>query len=113
MEKETAPESAGSPRMQQLRKMLERQPDDPFLLYGLAMEFKKAGDALRALEYFDRTIAKDAGYCYAYYQRGLVLESEGDVEAAKRAYREGIDAAIKKGDAHARGEIEAALAGIE
>ena len=89
--------------------MLERDPKDTFLLYGLALEHKKLGDANQAIEYLDRVIAADAGYCYAYHQKGLVHESTGDVEAAKTAYRAGIDAATKKGEEHARSEIQAAL----
>src|SRR4051794_23587941 len=96
-------------RMQQLQQMLEKMPDDAFLLYGIAMEHKKAGDVPRAVEYFERVIRVDPAYCYAYFQRGQVLENSGDFEGAKRSYREGIDAATKSGDAHARGEIEAAL----
>ena len=98
-----------SERLRQLQQMLQRQPDDPFLLYGMAMEHKKAGDASQALEYLGRVTQKDPNYCYAYYQRGLVHESQGNTEAARRAYREGLDAADRAGDAHARGEIEAAL----
>ena len=40
-------------------------------------------------------------------------ESAGDAEAAKQPYRDGIEAATQKGDAHAQGEIEAALDMIE
>ena len=98
-----------SERLTQLLKMLEREPTDPFLLYGVAMEHKKAGRAPDAIEFFERTIAADAGYCYAYHQKGLVHESTGDVEAAKSAYRAGVAAATKKGDEHARSEIQAAL----
>jgi Tfp pilus assembly protein PilF len=93
--------------------MLQRDPDDPFLLYGIALEHKKLGDTGNAIKFLDEVIARDAGYCYAYHQKGLVYESSGDVESAKRAYRAGIEAAQKKGDAHAAGEIEAALQMIE
>jgi tetratricopeptide (TPR) repeat protein len=96
-------------RLEKLQKMLERDPADTFLLYGIALEHKKLGDGRQAIEYLDRVIAADAGYCYAYHQKGLVYESSGDVEAAKSAYRAGIDAAMKKGDEHARSEIQAAL----
>ena len=89
--------------------MLERDPNDTFLLYGIAWEHKKLGDAKRAIEFLDRVIAADAGYCYAYHQKGLTFESTGDLESAKSAYRAGIDAAAKKGDEHARSEIQAAL----
>ena len=110
MDKTSPPESA---RMQQLRRLLEKSPRDPFLVYGLAMEFKKLGDAASAIEHFDRTIEIDAAYAYAYYQKGQVQESTGEVESAKRTYRAGIEAAKLKGDAHAAGEIEAALAVLE
>ena len=100
-------------RLSQLRQLLERDPDDTFLLYGIAMEYKKAQDTANAIEYLDRVIRLDPGYCYAYHQRGLVFEGVGDVEAAKQSYREGIEAARKAGDEHARQEIEAALATIE
>lgn len=92
--------------------MLQKSPGDTFLLYAMAMELKKAGEVKQALEFFDKVIQHDWGYCYAYHQKGLVLESSGDIEGAKRAYLEGIDAARRKGDAHAGEEIAAALSMI-
>ena len=106
-------QTTGGDRLRQLQQMLDKTPQDTFLLYGIAMEHKKAGDAARAVEFFDRVIQLDPGYCYAYHQRGLVHESTGDLEAAKRSYREGVEAAIRKGDAHAQGEIQAALEMVE
>ncbi|HLL91276.1 MAG TPA: hypothetical protein VK324_18400 [Tepidisphaeraceae bacterium] len=100
-------------RLQKLLAMLERTPGDAFLLYGIAMEHKKENDAAGALAFLDRTLAVDAGYCYAYYQKGLLLESAGDLDAAKQVYRDGMAAAERKGDAHAKGEIEAALMLLE
>ena len=102
-------EPAVSDRMSKLQGMLQKQPQDTFLLYGLGMEYKKAGDPARAVEHFDRVIAIDPGYCYAYHQKGQVHESTGDREAARQAYREGIAAAAKKGDLHAKEELTAAL----
>jgi Tfp pilus assembly protein PilF len=99
-----------SPRMRQLKQMLQRQPDDPFLLYGVAMEYKKANQPELAIEHFDAVLRRDPNYCYAYYQRAQAYESRGDVESAKRSLREGLEAADRSGDAHARSEIEAALA---
>jgi Tfp pilus assembly protein PilF len=106
-------QTTGGDRLRQLQQMLEKSPDDAFLLYGIAMELKKVGDAGRALEYLDRVIRTDPGYCYAYYQRGLLHESTGDIDAAKRSYREGVQTAVRTGDAHAQGEIQAALDMIE
>jgi len=102
-----------SERLAKLEQMLERSPTDPFLLYGIALEHKKAGDSARAIEFLDRTLAADAGYCYAYFQKGQVFESQGDTDAAKQAYRDGIDAARRKGDSHALSELEGQLQMLE
>ena len=96
-------------RMEQLHKLLDKTPADPFLTYGIALEHKKLGEATRAIEWLDKTIALDAKYCYAYYQKGQVLESTGDTEGARAAYLAGIGAANSAGDAHALGELQGAL----
>ena len=44
-----------------------------FLVYGLALEHKKAGNASEAISLLDRVVALDPGYCYAYHQKGLDL----------------------------------------
>jgi tetratricopeptide (TPR) repeat protein len=102
-----------SERLSKLLAMLERQPGDPTTLYMVALEYKKAGQLEQAIEHLDRTIQFDPGYCYAYFQKGQVLESQGDMEAAKQAYRSGIDAARTKGDAHALSELEGQLQMLE
>ena len=102
-----------SERLGKLMAMLEKSPNDPFLLYGIGMEHKKIGDWKGAIEYFDKTIAADAGYCYAYFQNGQTFEAAGDLGGARAAYQAGIAAATAKGDAHAREEIAGALGMIE
>jgi tetratricopeptide (TPR) repeat protein len=102
-----------SERMAALKRMLEKEPGDLFLLYAIALEHKKLGNFADALKYLEEVLKKDAGYCVAYQQRGQVHELAGDVEAARRAYREGIQAAGRKGDQHAREEMEGALAMLE
>jgi Tfp pilus assembly protein PilF len=93
--------------------MLAKSPGDTFLLYAVAMEYKKRNQPKEAIQMFDQVIQHDWGYCYAYHQKGLVLESLGDVDTARQAYRAGIDAAKRKGDQHAAEEIAAALSMIE
>jgi tetratricopeptide (TPR) repeat protein len=98
-----------SNRLEQLVAMMQKNPRDPFVLYGIAMEHKKAGDSATAIDYFEKTLTVDPGYCYAYYQKGQVQESGGQADAAREAYRAGVAAAQAKGDGHAAGEIAAAL----
>jgi len=105
--------SDSPPRLQKLLAMLDRQPGDPTTLYMVALEYKKAGQSDVAIEHLDKTIQFDPGYCYAYFQKGQILESQGDVDAAKQTYRAGIDAARTKGDAHALSELEGQLQMLE
>lgn len=93
--------------------MLQREPNDTFLLYGLAMEHKKAGDLTAALAELEKVVKLDPGHGYAFFQCGQIEESRGNVAAAKEAYSDGIIAATKSGDAHARSELEGALSMLE
>jgi tetratricopeptide (TPR) repeat protein len=102
-----------SERLEKLQKMLDRDPSDAFLLYGIALEHKKLGDSVKAVEFLDRVIALDPGYCYAYFQKGQVQESLGETVAARTSYERGVEAAKQKGDAHAQSELEGALSMLE
>ena len=102
-----------SEKLPKLTAMLEKQPNDPFLLYGIAMEHKKMNDPAEAIAFLDRCIAADPNYCYAYFQRGQICEMTGDLPAAKQSYNDGIAAAKRAGDAHAQSEIEGALSMME
>jgi tetratricopeptide (TPR) repeat protein len=104
---------ATTERMEKLRGMLERDAGDPFLLFAMGMEHKKLGQTADAVEWFRKTLAKDPGYAAAYHQAALAHEDAGNIDEAKRFYREGIGVARKKGDEHAAGEMEAALSMIE
>jgi tetratricopeptide (TPR) repeat protein len=96
-------------RLAKLQALLAASPNDAFLLYGIAMEHKKLKNYDEAVRYFHQAITADPNYAYAHYQIGQTHELRGDAQAAKAAYEAGIAAAVKSGDAHARGEIETAL----
>ena len=96
-------------RMTELKRLLEHEPNDPFLRYGMAMEHKKAGDLDEAIAWFDKTLEAEHTYCYAYYHKGQCLESAGKNSEAASVYRKGIEVARGCNDAHAAGEMQAAL----
>lgn len=101
--------SAAPSRLDKLKAMLEKSPGDTFLLYAVTLEYRKLGDTPSALDYLDQVIQHDWGYCYAYHQKGQILETKGDFDAARQVYQQGIEAARRKGDQHAAQEIAAAL----
>ena len=64
------------------------------------------------METFRDLIGRDPDYVPAYYHGGKALERSGDLEAARALYRDGIEAAVRKGDGHGRAELEEALGAL-
>jgi len=99
-------------RRQMLEEFVARKPDDAFSRYGLAMECMNSGDPSAANQHFRELLERNGEYVPAYlmYAQLLVRESRG--EEARAILSSGIAAATRKGDAHARSELEALLAEI-
>jgi len=96
-------------RLEVLKGLLEQKPGDSFLRYGLAMEYRKTGNLEAAAHEFRALVANDPEYAPAYFQGGQTLERLGRLEEARELYREGVAVTTRKGDQHARSEMEAAL----
>ena len=92
-------------RLTKLTKLYEADPNDPFLTYGIALEHGKLGAYDEAITWLDRTLAADAKYCYAYFQKAKMLDAKGDSAAAVAVLKEGIQAAQRAGDGHAAEEM--------
>jgi predicted Zn-dependent protease len=101
-----------TPRMTQIEELLADDPSDPFLRYGLAMEYAGAGDDAMAADHLLRLTA-DSPYVPAFLQAGQVLNRLNRVAEACDALRRGIAAAKTQGDSHAEGEMSALLMTIE
>jgi tetratricopeptide (TPR) repeat protein len=99
----------GSTRLDVLKSMVAQNPKDSFSRYGLAMEYRNAGDLEGAVREFRDLIAVNPDYAYAYFHGGQTLEKLGRLEEAGEMYRAGIESATRSGDQHARGEIQGAL----
>jgi tetratricopeptide (TPR) repeat protein len=98
-----------SGRLEILKEMVARNPADSFSRYGLAMEYRGSGMLEEAVREFRALINLNPDYVPAYYQFGQALESLGRTGEAGEVYTKGIDIANRKGDAHARSELQAAL----
>lgn len=96
-------------RLDALKQMVAQDSSNSFARYGLAMEYAKAGNPGQAVAEFKALLAVDETYVAAYYHAGQALEKLGNVDEAKTMYERGIEACNRKGDAHTRSEIEAAL----
>jgi tetratricopeptide (TPR) repeat protein len=99
-----------SARLDTLRSLLEQDPKNSFLRYGLAMELLNTGQTEDAVIQFRTLIAADPHYTAAYFHGGRALEQLGRIDDARAIYREGIAMTSRTGDDHTRGELEGALA---
>jgi tetratricopeptide (TPR) repeat protein len=96
-------------RADMLRSFIKQRPDDPFPQYALALEHKNAGELDQAWSVFEALIAAQPDYVAAYLHAGNTLVALGRMQDARRLFEQGIAASVRKGDAHARGELEGAL----
>jgi hypothetical protein len=97
-------------RRQMLEEFVAKRPDDAFSLYGLAMECMNSGDPSAADGHFRVLVERNADYIPAYLMYGQLLARESRNEEAHQVLSNGITAADKKGDQHARSEMETLLA---
>lgn len=96
-------------RLDKLLKILAAEPNDAFTLYGVAQEYAKLGRIAPAIEHFDRCLAVDPGYCYAYYHKAKVQADHDQLEGALATLHAGIAAAKSARDAKALNEMQALM----
>jgi thioredoxin-like negative regulator of GroEL len=96
-------------RRQMLEEFVTKKPDDAFSRYGLAMECVNGGDSAAADTHFRALLERNADYIPAYLMYAQLLARESRTGEAKQILSSGIAAAGKKGDQHARSEMEALL----
>jgi tetratricopeptide (TPR) repeat protein len=92
-----------------LKQLVAQNPADNFARYGLANEYGKAGQLEEAVAEYRAIVAATPDYSAAYFQAGQVLEQLGRREEAREFYRAGIEVTTRRGEGHAREQLEAAL----
>ena len=93
------------PSIDQLQRALAADPNDAFLLYGLAMEHAKLGDHEPALDFFRKAIATDPANAYHHYHMARSLMALGLEADARATLEAGLTTARTHGDNKAVGEI--------
>ncbi len=100
-------------RIATFRSFIARAPSDPFPRYGLAMELKSRGELAEALAAFEDLLGAFPDYVPTYLMAGGTLAALGRKDEAADVYRKGIEVATRRGDQHARRELEGALAEVQ
>jgi tetratricopeptide (TPR) repeat protein len=99
-------------RLATFRSFIAKSPKDPFPRYGLAMELKGQGALDEAWTAFEELITSFPDYVPTYLMAGGTLVALGRKDEAAVIYRKGIEVATRRGDQHARRELEDALSEI-
>jgi len=92
-----------------LSELLSQDPNNILARYGLAMEYSNAGEFTPALEEFQKLLAANPDYSAGYFMAAQTLVKAKRPEEAKKMLQDGIAAAQRKGDNHARSEMQAML----
>jgi tetratricopeptide (TPR) repeat protein len=92
-------------RIEQLQIMLAESPNDPFLLYALALEFRKSA-LPQSLAFFDTLLREHPSYLPTYYHAAGLLAEIGQSARAKEVYQQGIALARRQNDAHTLRELQ-------
>lgn len=99
-------------RIETFKTFISRSPADPFPRYGLAMEYKGAQRLDDAWATFQELLTDFPDYVPTYLMAGGTLVALSRTEEAAEIFRKGIEVSGRKGDSHARKELETALAEI-
>ena len=94
-------------RIKQLQQFYEEDPNDPFNLYALALEYLKS-DAAKSEELFETLLMHHSEYLPTYYHAAKLFQESGKKEKAIAAFEDGIALAKKLNDKKAARELQSA-----
>ena len=93
-------------RLTALLAMAEDDPNDAFVLYGIAQEYATRDNHEDAETWYRRAIEADPDHAYAYYHLTRSLMAMKRASDAIETAKAGLAAAGRSGDAQATGELQ-------
>ncbi|HSJ66157.1 MAG TPA: hypothetical protein VK921_00680 [Anditalea sp.] len=91
-------------RIEQLLKFTEEEPDNPFNLYALALEYQNL-DIKKAIHYYDKLLKEHESYIPTYYHAAAFYAEQRSLDKAKLTYETGIRQSKEQNNAHALKEL--------
>lgn len=89
--------------------MLEKEPNDDFLNYALAVELEASGNNKAAIDQLNELLKRNPDYLGAYYKLGQLLEAMSSVKQALEVYNKGLELAQRLNNKKAAGELSEAI----
>lgn len=78
-------------RIEVFKQMLETEPDNTFVMFGLANEYQKREDWQKTIETLENYLSKADDEGAAYGMLAKAYEKHGEREKARKAYEKGIE----------------------
>lgn len=97
--------------LQNLLIFYEEDPEDPFNIYALALEYVKS-DHQQAGHYFDLLLNEHPGYLPTYYHAASFYILREEFGRAEAIYKKGMELAMEQGNAKAHQELMRAYRGL-
>jgi tetratricopeptide (TPR) repeat protein len=94
-------------RIKFLLEQIELDPEDPFNLYALAIEYKDSQQN-KAIQYFEKLLKEFPNYLPTYYHAAALLFETNQNKAAENTYLKGIKLAEKLKKEKALKELKSA-----
>ncbi|MFQ3214654.1 MAG: tetratricopeptide (TPR) repeat protein [Marivirga sp.] len=92
-------------RIEQLLIFRKETPQDPFLIYALATEYKSE-EPITAKEYFDILLNNYPDYVGTYFHAASLYAEHFERSKAEDIYLKGIEKAAQLNDLHALKELK-------
>jgi predicted Zn-dependent protease len=100
-------------RADMFRRLLDRDPNNPMILYSLGNELFKEKKYTEAREHLRRAIRNKPDYSVAYRTLGRALYELGENAEARRVFAEGREVAERNGDLQTVREIDVFVRRLE
>jgi tetratricopeptide (TPR) repeat protein len=106
-------EQEAAERIDMFHEVLEIDPDDSVATFGLGKAYMQLSNYADAVPHLKKASEVQKDYSAAYLELGKCFEFLGQIEEAIGAYRQGIEAANRKGDLMPMREMERRLKAIK
>jgi predicted Zn-dependent protease len=96
-------------RIEVFKQMIEADPSNTMVLFGLANEYQKTEDWQNAIATLEDYLAKAADEGAAYGMLAKAYERSGNRENARAAYEKGIEVSLAHGHPSMAGDYKMTL----
>ena len=100
-------------RSEMFRKLLQRDENNPMVLYSLGNELFKEGEYAEARDYLQRAVEQKPDYSVAYRTLGRAHFELGENDEARGVFEEGRRVAGANGDLQTVKEIDVFMRRLE